>query len=230
MIDLHLGDCLEVMKQIPDKSVDSVITDPPYEISNSGGGMMSRDNRKFIQEIDSMGMCKSNFDVQSFLNILLDKFKSKQAFNGIFFCSMKQIADYLNWAKKEGLQNGIGVWHKTNPAPLCNNKYLNDIEYWIYIKGSLSKIGGSYKTKSMVYQSSINKVDKTLYKHPTIKPIPLVEKFLINHTNIDSVVLDPFMGSGTTGVACKNLNRKFIGIEQDPTYFQIAKERINGSA
>lgn len=226
MIDLYLGDCLDVMRQIV-QPVDAIITDPPYEINNSGGGMMARDNRKFIEEIDSMGMCKSNFDVHNFLNVTLQKFETKQKFCGVFFCSMKQVADYLNWAKQNKLQHGLGVWHKSNPAPLCNNKYLNDVEYWIYIKGSLSKIGGSYKSKSLVYQSSINKADKVLYKHPTIKPITIIEKFLINHTNEGCTVLDPFMGSGTTGVACKNLNRHFIGIEQDANYFEIAKGRIN---
>ena len=227
MIDLIKGDCLEIMKSIPSGGIDAIITDPPYEISNSTGGMMNRDNRNFIREVDSAGMCKSNFNVEEFLNLSLKLFSSKNKFCGVFFCSMKQLSRYICWAESNNLQVGVGVWHKSNPAPLCNYKYLNDIEYWVYIKGNKSKILGNYHTKSMVYKSKINKKDKKLYNHPTIKPVEILEKFLTNHTLENYTVLDPFMGSGSTGVASKNLNRNFIGIEQDENYFNIAKERIN---
>ena len=105
------------------------------------------------------------------------------------------------------------MWHKSDPAPLCNYKYLNDIEFAIYIKGNKSKILGSYATKSLVYKSGTNRADKKKFGHPTIKPIPLCEKYLINHSMESQTILDPFMGSGSVGVAAKNLNRKFIGIE-----------------
>lgn len=221
------GDCLELMTQIPDGSVDMVLTDPPYEISNSGGGMMV--DREFIRQIDAMAMCKSGFDVSGFLTKTVRLFKSKQHFNGVFFCSMKQLSAYLSWADAMGYQNGVGVWLKTNPAPLCNNKYLNDLEYWVYIKGDKARIGGTYATKSMAYTSKVNKADKLLYGHPTIKPVDLVEKFLANHTSAEMCVLDPFLGSGTTGVACVNTGRNFIGIEKDDKYFAIAKARIEAA-
>mgnify|MGYP003669297342 CR=1 FL=1 len=229
MINLMQGDCLEKMKEIPDGSVDMILTDPPYEISNSGGGMMNRDNRDFIRNIDKMGMCKSGFDVAGFLDVCLDNFGHRQKFCGVFFCSMKQLSSYICWAENNKLQVGVGVWHKSNPAPLCNFKYLNDVEYWVYVKGNKSKILGNYHSKSMVYSSQINKKDKKLYGHPTIKPVEILEKFLTNHSVECQTILDPFMGSGSTGVAAKNLNRSFIGIELDETYFNIAKDRINNS-
>ena len=220
------GDCFEEMNKLPKGYIDMVLTDPPYDISNSGGGMMDRDNREFIRNIDKMGMCKSNFDITGFLDACLGMFDHKQKFCVVFFCSMKQVSSYINWAENNKLQVGLGVWHKSNPAPLCNYKYLNDVEYWIYIKGNKSKILGNYHSKSMVYSSQINKKDKKLYGHPTIKPVEILEKFLTNHTAEGSRVFDPFMGSGSTGVACKNLNRKFIGIELDEVYFNISKKRI----
>ena len=223
---LMQGDCMERMKEIPVGSVDMVLTDPPYEISNSGGGMMNRDNRDFIRNIDKMGMCKSGFDVSGFLDACLEKFVHKSSFCGVFFCSMKQLSSYINWAEGNKLQVGVGVWHKTNPPPLCNFKYLNDVEYWVYIKGNKSKILGNYHSKSMVYISQINKKDIKLYGHPTIKPVELLEKFLTNHSLEGAVILDPFMGSGSTGVACVNTNRKFIGTEIDDGYFKISSERI----
>ncbi len=227
MINLMLGDCLERMKEIPDGSVDMILTDPPYELSKSkGGGMMGKGGRKFMEQVNKADMV-DGINTALFLNACLDLFNAKQKFCGVFTCSNKQLIEYISWAEANKLQYGVGVWNKTNPAPLCNHKYLGDVEYWVYIKGNKSKILGSYASKSMVYTSKINKADKDKFNHPTCKPVEFMEKFLINHTIEGAVVLDPFMGSGSTGVAAKNLNRKFIGIELSTEYFEIAKERIN---
>jgi len=229
MIELIKGDCLIEMQNMPKGGIDFICTDPPYEISNSGGGMMDRDNRNFIREVDSMGMAKSNFNVDNFLNLCIPMFREPKYFNGIFFLSIKQLSSYLNFAISNKYQYGLTYWHKSDPAPLCNNKYLNDVELAIYIKGTSARILGSYKTKSLVYSGKTNRSDKKEFLHPTIKPLPLIEKYLINHSNESDYVFDPFMGSGTTGVACKNLNRNFIGMEIDDKYFEIAKERINNN-
>ena len=229
MIQLIKGDCLIEMQNMPKGGIDFICTDPPYEISNSEGGMMDRDNRNFIREVDSMGMAKSNFNVDNFLNLCIPMFREPKYFNGIFFLSIKQLSSYLNFAISNKYQYGLTYWHKSDPAPLCNNKYLNDVELAIYIKGTSARILGSYKTKSLVYSGKTNRSDKKEFLHPTIKPLPLIEKYLINHSNESDYVFDPFMGSGTTGVACKNLNRNFIGMEIDDKYFEIAKERINNN-
>lgn len=226
MINLMRGDCLERMKEIDSGSVDMILTDPPYELSkSSGGGMMGKGGRKFMQEVKEDGMI-DGINTSMFLNACLSLFDKKQKFCGVFTCSTKQIIEYISWAEENNLQYGVGVWHKTNPAPLCNCKYLNDVEYWVYIKGNKSKILGSYHSKSMVFTSKVNKKDKVEFGHPTCKPIELMEKFIINHSIAGQTILDPFMGSGSTGVACVNTGRKFIGIEMDDKYFEIAKERI----
>ncbi len=230
MIKLMHGDCLERMKEIESGSIDMILTDPPYELSKSkGGGMMGKGGRKFMEEVRADDMI-DGIDTSMFLDSCLSLFDKKQKFCGVFTCSTKQVIEYISWAEDKKLQYGIGVWHKTNPAPLCNCKYLNDVEYWIYIKGNKSKILGNYKSKSMVYTSQINKKDKSKYGHPTCKPVELMEKFVFNHTIEGQAILDPFMGSGSTGVAAKNLNRNFIGIELDENYFQIASDRINGNS
>ncbi|AKA61251.1 adenine-specific DNA methyltransferase [Pseudoalteromonas phage H103] len=229
MINLMQGDCLERMKEIPSGSVDMILTDPPYELSKSkGGGMMGKGGRKFMEEVNNADMV-NGINTSLFLDACLSIFEAKQYFCGVFTCSNKQIVEYLNWAEQNNLQYGVGVWNKTNPAPLCNFKYLGDVEYWIYIKGNKSKILGSYKSKSMVYTSKINKEDKSKFNHPTCKPVDLMEKFIINHSTEGQVILDPFMGSGSAGVAAKNLNRNFIGIELDQGYFNTAKERIENA-
>ena len=122
------------------------------------------------------------------------------------------------------------VWHKTNPIPTCNNKYLSDTEYCLIFRedGTSCNYDGTYETKSKYYISEINKKDKDLYGHPTIKPLEVVKNHISNSTKEGDVVLDCFMGSGTTAVACKELGRNYIGFELNPEYYQIAIDRVNG--
>ena len=88
----------------------------------------------------------------------------------------------------------------------------------------------SYEAAKTVYYQPINAKDKKLYEHPTIKPLNIIENLVENSSKERDVILDPFMGSGTTGVACKLHNRNFIGFELDKHFFEIAKSRINGTA
>lgn len=223
MVNLILGDCFEVVRHMKEK-IDAIITDPPYILETDGGGIMNQ--REFAKELVQNEIHKG-FDSHEFLDLCLPLFETKQHFCGVFFCSNKQIHEYLDWAIKNDFQYGVGVWHKTNPAPLCGFKYLNDVEYWIYIKGKKSKILGNYHTKSMVYTSQVNKADKKLYNHPTIKPLEIIRNFVLNHSSEGQTVFDPFMGTGTTGVVCKELNRKFIGIESQKHHFDTAVERVD---
>ena len=78
--------------------------------------------------------------------------------------------------------------------------------------------------------TQINLADKKLYKHPTCKPVSILENLIINSSHENDIILDPFMGSGSTGIACLNTNRKFIGIELNKNYFEIAKKRIEEHA
>lgn len=120
------------------------------------------------------------------------------------------------------------VWHKTNPIPTCNNKYLSDTEYCLIFRESGTSINGTYETKSKYYISELNKKDKEEYLHPTIKPLEMVKNHILNSTKENDIVLDCFMGSGTTAVACKELGRNYIGFEINPEYYQIAIDRVNG--
>lgn len=222
-MNLYNDDCFNVIHNL-DK-VDLILTDPPYEICDKGGGMMKQEGREFLNEVEDLNMCVG-FDVKNFLEKTLTLFRSNEYYNGVYFCSRLQLNTYLNFAIENKLQYGILVWHKTDPPPLCNNKYLNDIEFIVYIKGNKAKIYGDYNSKSLVYRSPINRKDKELYEHPTIKPLELINKLVINHSKENDLVLDCFMGSGTTGVSCSSLNRKFVGIELTEKYFKIAKKRI----
>ena len=120
----------------------------------------------------------------------------------------------------------ILIWNKTNAMPLFNNKYLTDKEYCLYFRKGGYCQPNNYEDAKTVFYSPINIKDKTKWKHPTIKPEELIRKLIRNSSKENDIVLDCFMGSGTTGVACVNTNRKFIGIELDNNYFNIASKRI----
>ena len=220
MIKLLNGDCLEVMKNLPTRSVDLVVTDPPYDIhAGKGGGAFG--NHKAFSEIQ--------FICNGFSNEVLDELcRVMKKINCYFFCSQKQIIPLLDYFVKDKKCNyNLLTWHKTNPVPACNNKYLSDTEYCLFFRESGVQVFGTYQTKKKFYVTPTNKADKDKYKHPTIKPLDIIQNLIINSSKENDVVLDPFVGSGTTGVACKNLNRNFIGIELDKNYFEIAKKRID---
>ena len=121
------------------------------------------------------------------------------------------------------------VWCKSNPIPSTNNTHLPDLEYCLVFKENGAKrYNDGYELKSKWYLSPINKGDKDLYEHPTIKPLDLVKRHIAHSTNENDIVLDCFLGSGTTAVACKELNRQYIGFEIDEKYFKIAQDRLNG--
>lgn len=146
------------------------------------------------------------------------------------WCSKEQIPDLLNYfIDKHDCKFNILVWCKTNPTPMTNNTWLPDIEYCLVFKGEgTPNYNDGYSLKSKWYASPINKSDKDLFEHPTIKPLELVERHLKHSTNENDVVLDPFLGSGTTALACKHLNRKYIGFEINEKYYTIAKDRLQG--
>lgn len=221
MIDLINGDCLEVLKTIPDKSVDLVVIDPPYEFTNDGGGAFGVDKRSYHAQVKTLS--------DGITNQVLDELtRVMKKINIYIWCNKNQLRQYINYFEELGATTDLLTWHKTNPVPTCNNKYLSDTEYLLYFRKDGVKMYGTYATKKKYYVTSTNKEDKKLYQHPTIKPLEIIKNLIINSSNQGEVVLDCFMGSGTTGVACKELNRKFIGIEIDEKYFNIAKQRIEG--
>lgn len=123
----------------------------------------------------------------------------------------------------------ILTWHKTNPIPSCNGKWLSDTEYCLVFKeAGTPKYNEGYENKFKYYISSINVKDKKLYGHPTIKPLELVERHLKHSCKKDMVVFDPFVGSGTTAVACKELGINYLGFELNKKYYEIAVNRLNG--
>lgn len=174
-----------------------------------------------MKELDNAKLTKG-FDY----DILHEFVRVMRSVNIYVWCSKDQIRKYIDFFKDLNCSTDLLTWHKTNPVPTCNNKYLSDTEYLLFFREKGVKVFGTYSTKRKYYVTPANKNDKKLYSHPTIKPLDIIQNIIINSSEENATVLDPFMGSGTTGVACLNTNRKFIGMEIDKDYFEIAKKRI----
>lgn len=223
---IYNEDCYEAIKNIPDKSVDLVYIDIPYLIESGGGG--SSDLGKRIQKTNKVDLKEISDGIDySLFDELVRVMKKIYIF---IWCSKEQILDIMKiFIEKYNCRFNLLVWCKTNPTPATNNVWLPDLEYCLVFKEKgAPNYNDGYEIKSKWYSSSINKNDKDLYGHPTIKPLELVKRHLLHSTNKDDVVLDCFMGSGTTAVACKELGRNFIGFEIDKQYHKIACDRVNG--
>ncbi len=213
-------DCLEGMKQIPDGTVDLIVTDPPYLLENTGGGLFSSGKRHFHKELQEI---KDGFDVR----ILDECCRVMKQINIYLWCSQKQIPQYLDYfVKQRGYNWNLLTWHKINPVPACGNKYVTDTEYCLFFRDKGVKLYGSFDTKATYYLSSTNMKDKNRWYHPTVKPVEYIQRQIINSSQIGEVVLDPFMGSGPTAVACIKEKRNFIGFEINKEYFDTACKRI----
>lgn len=230
-VQLMHGDCLELMKDIPDSSVDLIVTDPPYEIVAGGtGGAFGADKRNYHKQYADLDADKSKtgrivcsgFDVA----ILDEMCRIMKRINAYIWCSKSQVRKLLDYFEDCGCVTDILTWHKTNPTPTCNNTYLSDTEYLIFAREKGVRLYGSYSTKKKYYVTPTNKADKSKFGHPTIKPLDIARNLIINSSIEGAVVCDPFMGSGTTGVACVETGRQFIGMELDQGYFDIAVMRI----
>ena len=206
---LHQGDCLEVMKNIPDNSVDLVLTDIPY-------GVVNRESQGL------RNLNKGNADIATFkIDDLVEELVRVASGSVYMFCGTEQVSDIRRTMISMGLSTRLGIWEKTNPSPM-NGQYLwlSSIECCVYGKKKNATFNEHCKSSVWRFATAMGKL------HPTMKPLPLMEYLIKSSSNEGDVVLDCFMGSGTTGVAAKNLNRNFIGIEMDEGYFKIAQERI----
>jgi site-specific DNA-methyltransferase (adenine-specific) len=217
-IKLLKGDCLELLGTLEDKSIDLVLTDPPYNISKPNNfSTMGRAGIDF-------GEWDHNFDLFSYIDRvyqLLDK-------NGSFivFNDWKNLGDISRYAEEKGFETkDIIRLEKSNPMPRNRDRrYIVDSEYAVWFVKKGAKWVFNRQDEKYERPKFTCGIEKGL--HPTQKPLSMMEWLVKIHTNAGQTVLDPFMGSGTTGVAAVKLNRGFIGIELDEHYFEIAKDRI----
>ena len=212
---LLLGDCLERMKEIPDGSVDLILTDPPYKVITGGRGGNGRPSGILLNNGQLM-QCIPKFDewLRWCFRVL------KEDSHAYFMSNLTNLEEMLTSVRRAGfLVHNLLVWEKNNCTP--SQWYMKNCEYVIFCRKGKAKYINNIGSKTVhKFENPRNKV------HPTEKPADLMGMYIENSSEHGEVVLDLFMGSGTTGVACVNTGRKFIGIEMDERYFNVAKDRL----
>ena len=230
MLDLRLGDCLEELKKIPDESVDLVFTDPPYNVS--GKNKLYRDYRSGKSGDISFDFGEWDYDFDPIPFLQECKRVLRKDGSIIVWTSEQLFPVYRTWFAENMYPKQLFVWVKENPLPqfrLCGYRQATELMYWA-AKGKIGKNNPNFifqaqkEMTNVFYAPIVSGEERT--EHPTQKPLSITIQIIKTHCREGGVVLDPFMGSGTTGVACKLLNRNFIGIEIDETYFNISKNRI----
>lgn len=215
---------------IPDKTIDLVVTDPPFLFSK--GGCQNPENHKGKMARGSF-MLKNmaNFgekQIYELLASLMPKFK--KGYNAYFFCSELQLVYYLKWADEERLKYNVLVWQHPNNFMLSKKFFRSNIDYIVRIFGarqSLKDISLDIDIDNMELFSKIRRnSDELVTEHETEKPISLIKEFVMLSSNKGDVILDPFIGSGTTAIAAQQTGRHFIGFEIDEGIFSMAQKRL----
>ena len=238
--EIFLADTFEVLKAIPGESVDVIFADPPYFLSNDG---ISCSGGKAVS------VNKGNWDK-------VETFEEKHEFNRQWLRLSRKILkpDGTIWIsgtlhniysvgvalEQEGFKilNNI-TWQKNNPPPNLSCRYFThstETILWarknnkkakhFYNYELMRKLNNGKQMKDVWTGNLTSQKEKIFGKHPTQKPLYLLERILLASTRENDLVLDPFCGSSTTGVVCKILNRKFVGIDNNPEYIELSKERL----
>jgi len=205
---LYLGDCLEILPTLP--KVDAVITDIPYgKVNRESSGLRVLDKGAADVETCSID------DVLGVLSL---------GDSVYVWCGTEQVSGLRAGLVDVGYSTRLCIWEKSNPSPMNGQHiWLSAIECCVFGKRAGAHFGEF--CKSPVFRGPTAEKEE----HPTPKPVWLMSRLISASSKQPATILDPFMGSGTTGVACMNLGRKFIGIEIEPKYFDIACARIENA-
>ena len=207
----------DVEKLMKGEKADMVFTDPPYKLETEGGciGVVGKALRKQGKDIEFI----SEFDPKAFLSVLPLLF-NKNKMNAYVFCNKELLPDYLVWAKEVGFSFNVLIWKKPSAIPI-GDSHRPDIEYLILFRKSAIWNNGLQDcnySRCLEYGR-----DKGL--HPTMKPVELIENEMKISSNSGSLVIDPFLGSGSTLIACEKTNRKCYGMELGEHYCDVIINR-----
>lgn len=208
---LYFGDCEEILPSVAWYS-DALVTDPPYKFNTSGGGKF-RKERPYLDEI-----ANQDLDKGFSMDLIINPFWFQSI---VIFCCNNQLDKIL--PRVSGLYERFAVcfWEKNNPMPVANKHYVPNIEPYVHAWNKGAHPLGTIEQKRRTFRSNNGKSE---FDHPTVKPVPLMEKIL---TNVNGEkIIDPYMGTGSTGIACLKQGKYFSGIEKNQKYFDIACKRI----
>jgi site-specific DNA-methyltransferase (adenine-specific) len=214
-------DCIEGMRMIPDESIDLLLTDPPYNVSmKSNFHTMGRKGVDF-------GEWDKGFDQHEWLSVACDKVKKGES--AVIFNDYKNIGIMTDVLSEKGfVVKELIMWRKSNPMPRNRDRlYVTSVEVALWaVKGK----GWTFNRQRDTYENGIFESPIVSHKqrfHPTQKPESVITSLVEIHSNEQDIILDPFMGSGTTAVVSKRNKRNFIGFEREPEYVEIANKRLD---
>lgn len=201
--------CLDYMKTVSDNYFTMTLTDIPYsEVNRKSSGLRN--------------LNKGNADIKTFE---LEPFMKEviRVTNGsiYIFCGITQISEIDLIFREHGLSERVLTWEKTNPSPMnCDKLFLSSLEFCVFGRKPKATFNGTYVHNYIKLKTERSKI------HPTQKPVELFKKLIELSSNENDIIYDPCAGSGTTGIACQELNRQFVLNEIDETFFSSAKERL----
>lgn len=218
---IFLEDCLVGMEKMDDNSVDVVITDPDY-------GVGINFDRTFADHSVSVARKTTDDLEKELVPILKECYRvSRRDVVSFWSGSVGRIHDFLHLIALAGLSlTYMGIWYKPNGAGPSGNGLGRRFEVWFWMKGKNPRDGEWRFLPDVLVHNRITLRDKEGVKHPTQKPLALMKRLVRFFSKEDDIVLDPFMGSGTTAVACKLLGRKYVGFEINPDYIEIINNRL----
>ena len=217
-VTLYHADCRDIL---PTLACEAIVTDPPYAMVFGGRGAKwkARSFTKTLAAKQTALKSLADFDLSEYAEAIVGA-KWKSAY---FFCNKNLIADYISLAPKAKANADCLLWRKTC-LPLHATNYTPDSEYiiFLYRKGRTWKANNQHAHYSKVIDANV----EAMKYHPTQKPVAVVQRLIMNSTAEGQTVCDPFMGGGTTAIACIRTGRKFIGIERDAMHYKTACDRI----
>ena len=237
-VKLLQGDCLELVKNIPDKSIDMILIDPPYSSGGTFAGDRKKDTKNKYCDSSYSGAARfdsfsgDNMDQRSFTEfmrtvLLTARTKCKNEAVCEIFTDWRQLPTVTDVLQMAGwVYRGIVVWNKRN-ARNIPGRFRQDCEFIVWGTNGKKTVDWTPGFTAFPGYYEISSVSSKQKHHQTEKPVELLEK-LISISPENATVADLFMGSGSTGVACVNTGRNFIGMELSEQYFEIAKQRIEG--
>ena len=230
MIKIKCSDMLLELRQLSDNSIDCLVTDPPYKIVSGGctkplGGVLGSVTSGILNRNINNVKTGSLFDYNSlsFAEWMPEVYRVlKPKSHAYIFISGRRLNELTNEALKTGfIWQNLLVWKKQNVTP--NKWYMNQCEFILMLrKGGAKNINDMGSTTCLEFLNPTG--NKT---HPTEKPVDLLKHLILNSTKENETVLDPFMGTGNTGIACIDTNRNFIGFEIDTKFFKFAENKLN---